>query len=91
MQTLNTHAHSTLWTHVRKPYPYEHLQKTILAHLEINEVTTDASLLMGMSPITESITLLNLGINLEKCEHLCQIEDLNSGGRFHHKEPNQLS
>jgi hypothetical protein len=27
-QTLNTHAHSPLWIHVRKPYPYEHLRRT---------------------------------------------------------------
>ena len=24
----NTHTHSSLWTHVHKPYPYEHLRKT---------------------------------------------------------------
>jgi hypothetical protein len=24
----NTHAHSPLWIHVRKPYPYEHLWRT---------------------------------------------------------------
>jgi hypothetical protein len=24
----NTHAHSPLWIHVRKPYPYEHLRRT---------------------------------------------------------------
>jgi hypothetical protein len=36
----NTHAHSTLWTHRRKPYPYEHLRKTEPANLKIHEVTT---------------------------------------------------
>ena len=67
-QTLNTHAHSPPWTHVRKPYPYEHLQKTVPAHLEINEVTTCAS------------TPLNPRINSGKCHRPCQVEDLNPGG-----------
>jgi hypothetical protein len=26
--THNTHTHSPLWTHVHKPYPYEHLRRT---------------------------------------------------------------
>jgi hypothetical protein len=26
--THNTHAHSPLWIHIRKPYPYEHLRRT---------------------------------------------------------------
>jgi hypothetical protein len=77
----NTHAHSPLWTHVCKPYPYEHLRRTKPTDLEIHEVTTDALLSMGMLPTTESIAPLNSGINSEKYEHPCQIEDLNSGGQ----------
>jgi hypothetical protein len=50
-----------------------------LADLEVHEVT-GASLSTGMSPTIESITPLNLGINPEKYEHLCQVEDLNLGG-----------
>jgi len=80
-QMLNTHAHSTLWTHIRKPYLYEHLQKTVLAHLEIDEVTIGASLSMGTSPTTKRIVPLNPEINPEKCEHPCQAGDLNSGGQ----------
>jgi hypothetical protein len=38
-----------------QPYPYEHLQETEPADLEIDEVTTDASQSMGMSPTTERI------------------------------------
>jgi len=35
----NTHLHSPLWIHVRKPYPYEHLRRTGPADLKIPEVT----------------------------------------------------
>jgi len=73
----NTYAHSSLWTHVCKPYPYEHLRRIEPTYLEINEVTTDVSLLMGTSPTTESIASLNSKINLRKCEHPCQVDDLN--------------
>ena len=76
-QTLNTHARSPLWIHVRKPYPYEHLRKTVPAHLETDEVTTGASLSTGTSPTTESTMPLNPRINPGKCEHPCQVEDLN--------------
>jgi hypothetical protein len=47
------------------------------ANLNINEVTTCASLSMDTLSTTERIAPLNLGINPEKCEHPCQIEDLN--------------
>jgi len=40
----NTHAHSLMWTPVRKLYPYEYLRRTGPADLEIPEVTIDASL-----------------------------------------------
>jgi len=74
----NTYAHSPLWTHVCKPHPYEHLRRTEPTDLEIHEVTTDVSLLTGTSPITENIAPLNSGINPGKCEHPCQVDDLNS-------------
>jgi len=60
------------------------------ANLEIEEVTTGASLSTSTLPTTESIALLNLGINPEKYEYPCQVKDLTRVGRFHHKEPNQL-
>jgi hypothetical protein len=52
-------------------------EKTVSAHLKIDEVTTDVSLLTGTSPTTESTAPLNAKINLEKYEHICQVEDLN--------------
>jgi hypothetical protein len=64
---------------VRKPYLYEHLQRPV--NLEIHEVTAGASLLTGTSPTTESKAPLNPEINPEKCEHSCQVEDLNLGGQ----------
>jgi hypothetical protein len=36
----NMHAHSSLWTHVRKPYPYEYLERTEPTDLEIHEITS---------------------------------------------------
>jgi len=42
---LNTHAHSLLWKHVRKPYPYVHIQKTVMAYLEIDEVIVEVECL----------------------------------------------
>jgi hypothetical protein len=73
-------------------YSYKHLRKTVPTHLKIDEVITGASLSTRTSTTTESITLLNPGINLEKYEHPYQVEDLNLGvDRFHHKEPNKLS
>ena len=71
------HAHSILWTHVCKPYPYELLQRTEPADLEIHEVTISVSLSMGTSPTTKSIAPLNHRINLGKYEHPCQVENLN--------------
>jgi len=62
----NTHAHSPLRTHIRKPHPYEH--------------TTGVSLSTGTSPTTESIVPLNSKINPEKYEHMYQVDDLNPGG-----------
>jgi hypothetical protein len=64
-------------THVRKTYPYKHLRRTEPVDLEIYEVTTGASLSTGTSPTTESIAPLNPEINSRKCEHPCQVEDLN--------------
>jgi hypothetical protein len=77
----NTQAHSPLWTHVRKPYPYEHLRRTALADLEIHEVTTGTSLSTGTSSTIESIAPLNPRINLGKYEHTYQVKDLNPGGQ----------
>jgi hypothetical protein len=57
------------------------LRKTNPAYLEIDEVTTDASLSMGMSSTTESTIPLNSGINSEKYEHPRQVEDLKPGGQ----------
>ena len=61
-----------------QPYSYEHLRRTMPTDLEIHEVTTGASLSTGTY---ESMSLLNPEINLEKCEHPCQVEDLNPGGQ----------
>jgi hypothetical protein len=44
MQILTTHAYSPLWTHERKPYPYEHIRRLSQQILEIDEVTTGTSL-----------------------------------------------
>jgi len=41
-----------------------------------------ASLSTGTSPTTESIAPLNPGINPGKCEHPCQVEDLNPTGQI---------
>ena len=77
----NTHAHSHLWIHVRKSYPYEHLWSTEPADLEIHEVTTGALLSTEMSPTTETIALLKPRINPGKYKHPCQVEDLNLDGQ----------
>jgi hypothetical protein len=53
-ETLTTHAHSSLWIHARKPYPYEHLRRLCRQIPKIDEVTTGASLSTGTSPTTES-------------------------------------
>ena len=52
-------------------------------NLEIHEITTRVSL---SSSTTESIAPLNHRINTGKYEHPCQVEDLNPGDRFYHKE-----
>ena len=57
--TYNARALTPLWTHVRKPYPYEHLQRSSRQILEIDEVTTCASLSTGTSPTTECTMPLN--------------------------------
>jgi hypothetical protein len=80
-QTLNTYAHSPLWTHVYKPYPYEYIRNTVLTHLEIDKVTAGALLSTGTSPIIERTTSLNSGTNQEKYEHPYQVDDLNPGGQ----------
>jgi hypothetical protein len=51
------------------------------AHLEIDEVIIGASLSIETSHTIENTMPLNLEINLEKCEHLCQVEDLNMDGQ----------
>lgn len=43
-----------------QPYSYEHLQEIELADLEINKVTTDASLSMVTSPTAEKIESVKL-------------------------------
>ena len=50
-------------------------------NFEIDEVTIDVSLSMGISSTTESIALLNPRKNLEKYKHSCQVRDLNPGGQ----------
>ena len=55
-QCMYTHP---LWTHICKPYTYEYLQRLSRQILEIDEVTTCASLWTGTSPTTESTTPLN--------------------------------
>jgi hypothetical protein len=69
----NTHVHSPLWTHARTPYPYEHLWRTEPADLEVDKVTTGASLLTGTPPTTETIAPGNPGINPGKCKCSCQV------------------
>jgi len=60
----NTHAHSPLWTYVRKSFLYEHLWKIEPADLEIHKVTTDALLSMVTSFTTERIAPIKPRINL---------------------------
>jgi hypothetical protein len=50
-------------------------------NLEIDEGTTSASLSTGMSPTTERIMPLNPRINPGKCEHPCQVGELNPDGQ----------
>jgi hypothetical protein len=71
----NMHIHSPIWTHAHTHtlYPYEHLWRTESVDLEVDEVTTDVSLLTGTSPTIEKIASVNLKINLGKCKHPCQI------------------
>ena len=57
--THNARTLIPLWTHVRKPYLYEHLRRLSRQILEIDEVTTRASLSTGTSPTTECTMLLN--------------------------------
>jgi hypothetical protein len=87
----NTHVHSSLWTHAHIPYPYDHLRITEPTDLEVDEVTTGASLLTGTSPTTERIAPDNSRINPRKCKRPCQVQDLNLMGWFHHTKPNHQS
>jgi hypothetical protein len=59
------HARYTHSYHMnsRTPYLYEHLWETEPAYLEVDEVTTNASLLAGMSHTSDSIVSLNPEIN----------------------------
>jgi hypothetical protein len=58
-ETLTTHGHYlSLWTHVRKPYPYEHLRTLGWQILKIDEVTTGASLSAGTSHTNESTNVI---------------------------------
>ena len=54
VQLRQTHARTLtpLWTHVRKPYPYEYLRRLSRQIIEIDEVITGASLSTGTSPTT---------------------------------------
>lgn len=65
MLSLMTHAHSSLRTHERNPYPCKHLRRLSWRILEIGEVTTCASLLMGTSP-TECTMMINLEYSLPR-------------------------
>jgi hypothetical protein len=47
------HAHPPLWTHVRKPYPYELFRRLCRQILKIDALS------METSPTTESTTPLN--------------------------------
>jgi hypothetical protein len=85
VDTHNTHAHSSLWTHIRKTYPYENLRKTKLADLEIHEVTTDALMSTGTMP-TESIAPLNPGINPENVSTCAKSRTWTQVDRFHHNQ-----
>jgi hypothetical protein len=55
---------------------------------KIHKVTVCASLSRRASSTSESIMPINLGINPEKYEHPCQVEDLNLGEQV--TLPNQL-
>ena len=46
--THNTRIFTLLWTHVCKPYPYEHLRRLSRQILEIDEVITDASYILQL-------------------------------------------
>ena len=68
------------YTHAYTSYSYEYLKKTEIkrSNLEINEVIiVGVSLLTDTSSTIERTTL----VNLEKYEHLHQIENLNLCGQ----------
>jgi hypothetical protein len=67
-------------------YPFKHLRKIELINLEINELTTDASLLTDTSHTTERIALLNPRINSENTKHLCQVKNLKIRGNILHHQ-----
>jgi hypothetical protein len=60
-------------------------------NLEIDEVTTGGSLLTDTSSTTERIAPLNPEINLGNVSTRVKSGAWTRVGRFHHKEPNQLS
>ena len=59
IHSQRTHKFTPLWTHIHKLYPYEHLKTLSRQILEINEVTTGASLSTGTSPTTKCTTPLH--------------------------------
>jgi hypothetical protein len=68
----HTYTHLYERTHAH-PYPYEHLRRTEPADLEVDEVTTGASLLTGTSRTTKRIAPDNPGINPGKCKRPYQV------------------
>jgi hypothetical protein len=78
-QTLTyTSAHSLLWMHTLLWAPPKN--RVGPSNLEIDEGTTSALLSTGLPPTTERIMPLNPRINPGKCEHPCQVGELNPGG-----------
>jgi hypothetical protein len=68
------HAHTlTPMNAICTSYHYEHLWRTEPTDLEVDEVTTYASLLTDTSPTTEKIAPDNRGINIGKCKRPFQI------------------
>jgi hypothetical protein len=68
---MSAHLEIDEVTFIRKPYPYEHLRKTVSGNLKIDKATfIGASLSTGTSPSTKSTAPLNPEINSEKYEYL---------------------
>ena len=70
LQSMHTHPYEHIHANPTPMHAFERLGRL---DLEIDEITTDASLSIGTSPTTESIARVNPVINLEKCEHPYQI------------------